>query len=157
MSIKTGQAILKCFIAEVSSLVFGLRWAQKTKPCFVTLFSKYYGQPITCYLCGSTEHVEKNSPKQRSRISHIGVEDRVLTDPPNPTTSQASENSQMETTADETLDDTPPAENPVDDSPLTQSFASIKASTPDLSLPSASRDLSTLNTRENAPLVLRKI
>ena len=47
----------------------------------------------------------------------------------------------METTADETLDDTPPAENPVDDSPLTQSFASIKASTPDLSLASASRDL----------------
>ena len=69
------------------------------------------------------------------------MEDRVLTDAPNPTTSRASENSQMETTVDETLDDTPPAENPVDDSLLTQSFASIKASTPDLSLASASRDL----------------
>ena len=41
MSIKTSQAILK------SSLAFGLRWAQKTKPCFVTLrtfFSSTAGQ-----------------------------------------------------------------------------------------------------------------
>ena len=35
MSIKTSQAILKCFI-DLKSRV-GLRWAQKKKPCFVTL------------------------------------------------------------------------------------------------------------------------
>ena len=33
MSIKKTQAILKCFI---DLLAFGFRWAQKTKPCFVT-------------------------------------------------------------------------------------------------------------------------
>ena len=31
MSLKKSQAILKC-----SSLAFGLRWAQKKRPCFVT-------------------------------------------------------------------------------------------------------------------------
>ena len=31
MSIKKSQAILKC-----SSLAFGLRWAQKKRPCFLT-------------------------------------------------------------------------------------------------------------------------
>ena len=38
MSIKTSQAILKCFINLKSSFWFTplLRWAQKTKPCFVT-------------------------------------------------------------------------------------------------------------------------
>ena len=105
------------------------------------IFFKYPRQPITCYRCGSTEHVVKNCPKQRSRFSHIRVEDRVLTDPPNPTTPQASLNSQMETTADETSDDNPPAEKSADDSPLTRSFASIMASTPDLLPASASRDL----------------
>ena len=114
---------------------------QKVVTQGLEIFFKYTGQPITCYCCGSTEHVVKNCPKQRSRFSHIRVEDRVLTDPPNPTTSQASENSQMETTVDETPNDTSPAENSVDDSPLTQSFASITDSTPDLSLALASRDL----------------
>ena len=92
------------------------------------IFFKYTGQPITYYRCGSTEHVVKNCPKQRSRFSHIRAEDRVLPDPPNPTTSQASQDSQMETTggedsADETSDDTPPAENSADNSSLTRSFA----------------------------------
>lgn len=114
---------------------------QKVVTQGLEIFFKYTGQPITCYCCGSTGHVVKNCPKQRSRFSHIRVEDRVLTDPPNPTTSQASENSQMETTVDETPDDTSPAENSVDDSPLTRSFASIMDSTPDLSLALASRDL----------------
>ena len=35
MSIKKSQAILKH--SWISSLAFGLRWAQRTKPCFVTL------------------------------------------------------------------------------------------------------------------------
>ena len=35
MSIKKSQAILKRFIDLKSA--FGLRWAQKTKPCFMTL------------------------------------------------------------------------------------------------------------------------
>ena len=37
MSIKKSQAILKCFYLKIPSLAIGLRWAQKTKPCFVTL------------------------------------------------------------------------------------------------------------------------
>ena len=94
------------------------------------IFFKYPGQPIMCYRCGSTKHVVKNCPKQRSRFSHIRVEDRILTNPTNPTTPQASLESQMETTADETSEDTP-VENSADDSPLIQSFASITASTPD--------------------------
>ena len=37
MSIKKSQAILKC-----SSLAFGLRWAQKKRPCFVTFILFYF-------------------------------------------------------------------------------------------------------------------
>ena len=44
------------------------------------IFFKYPRQPITCYRCGSTEHVGKNCPNQRSRFNHIRVEDRVLTE-----------------------------------------------------------------------------
>ena len=134
---------------------------QKVVTQGLEIFFKYTGQPITCYCCGSTEHVVKNCPKQRSRFSHIRVEDRVLTDPPNPTTSQASENSQMETTVDETPDDTSPAENSVDNSLLTRSFASITDSTPDLSLPLASRDLfdtqQSQQSRKHPPSSPRKI
>lgn len=119
-------------LAEFTSLDKDI--PQKVVTQGLEIFFKYTGQSITCYCCRSTEHVVKNCLKQRSRFSHIHVEDRILTDPPNPTTSQASKNSQMETTADETSDDTPPAENSVDDSPLTRSFASITDSTPDLSL-----------------------
>ena len=51
--------------------------------------------------------------QQRSRFSHIRAEDRILPAPPNPTTSQATQDSQMETTggkdsADEISEDTPP-------------------------------------------------
>ena len=34
MSIKKSQAILKCFM-DLKNIVFGSRWAEKTKPCFV--------------------------------------------------------------------------------------------------------------------------
>ena len=52
--------------------------------------------------------------QQRSRFSHIRAVDRVLPAPPNPTTSQATQDSQMETTggkdsANEISEDTPPA------------------------------------------------
>ncbi|CAH3171683.1 unnamed protein product [Porites evermanni] len=117
-------------VAEFTSLDRDL--PRKVVTQGLEIFFKYTGQPITCYRCGSTEHVVKNCPEQRSRFSHIRVEDRVLTDPPNPTT-QASETSQMETT-DETTYDIPPAETSAEDSPLTQSFASITASTPELPL-----------------------
>ena len=48
------------------------------------IFFKYSGQPITCYRCGSTDHVVKNCPKQRSRFGHLHEEDRVLPGPPSP-------------------------------------------------------------------------
>lgn len=144
-------------VAEFTSLDRDL--PRKVVTQGLEIFFKYTGQPITCYRCGSTEHVVKNCPKQRSRFSHIRVEDRVLTDPPNPTT-QASETSQMETT-DETTYDIPPAETSAEDSPLTQSFASITASTPELPLASASRDLfdsqQPQQLRKRPPLVPRKI
>ena len=123
------------------------------------IFFKYTGQPITCYRCGSTEHVVKNCPKQRSPFSHIRVEDRVLTDPPNPTTPQASLESQMETNSDETSEDTPPVENSADVPPITQSYASVTAPTPELSLSSTSRDLfdsQSQQSRKRPPLVPRK-
>ena len=41
MLIKKSQAILKCFI-DLKFCV-GLRWAQKTKPCFVTFFTSTAG------------------------------------------------------------------------------------------------------------------
>ena len=126
-------------VAEFTSLDKDL--PRKVVTQGLEIFFKYTGQPITCYRCGSTEYVVKNCPKQRSRFSHIRMEDRVLTNPPNPTTPQASLESQMETTANETSEDTPPVENSEDDSPLIQSFTSITASTPDPTPASASRDL----------------
>ena len=126
-------------VAEFTSLDRDL--PRKVVTQGLEIFFKYTGQPITCYRCGSTEHVVKNCPKQRSRFSHIRVEDRVLTDPPNPTTPQASLEPQMETNSDETSEDTPPVENSADVSPLTLSYTSVTAPTPDLSLASASQDL----------------
>ena len=126
-------------VAEFTSLDRDL--PRKVVTQGLEIFFKYTGQPITCYRCGSTEHVVKNCPKQRSRFSHIRAEDRVLTDPPNPTTPQASLESQMETNSDETSEDTPPVENSADVPPITQSYASVTAPTPDLSLSSTSRDL----------------
>ena len=126
-------------VAEFTSLDRDL--PRKVVTQGLEIFFKYTGQPITCYRCGSTEHVVKNCPKQRSRFSHLRAEDRVLAGPPNPSTPQASQESQMETTSDETSEDTPPVENSADRSPPTQSYASVTAPTPDLSLSSASRDL----------------
>ena len=123
-------------VAEFTSLDRDL--PRKVVTQGLEIFFKHTGQPITCYRCGSTKHVVKNCPKQRSRFSHLRAEDRVLADPPNPTTPQES---QMETNSDETSEDTPPVENSADRSPLTQSYASVTAPTPDLSLSSASRDL----------------
>ena len=110
------------------------------------IFFKYTGQLIKCYRCGSTEHVVKNCPKQCSRFSQICAEDRIFPAPPNPTTSQATQDSQMETTggensADQISEDIPPAENCADDSSPMRSFASVTASTPDLSPALALRDL----------------
>ena len=131
-------------VAEFTSLDRDL--PRKVVTQGVEIFFKYTGQPITCYRCRSTEHVVKNCTRQRSRFGHICAEDRVLPAPPNPATSQAMQDSQMETnggedSADEISEDTPPAENCADDSSLTCSFASVTASMPDLSLASASRDL----------------
>ena len=126
-------------VAEFTSLDRDL--PRKVVTQGLEIFFKFTGQPITCYRCGSTEHVVKNCPKQRLRFSHIRAEDRVLTDPPNPTTPQASLEPQMETNSDETSEDTPPVENSADVSPLTLSYTSVTAPTPDLSLASASQDL----------------
>ena len=90
-------------VAEFTSLDRDL--PRKVVTQGLEIFFKYTGQPITCYRRGSTEDVAKNYPKQRSHFSHIRVEDRVLTDPPNPTTPQASLESQIETNSDETYDD----------------------------------------------------
>ena len=49
VSIKKSQAILKCFTDLKYGIAFGLRWAQKTKTCFVTLrtfFSLTVGQSL---------------------------------------------------------------------------------------------------------------
>ena len=69
------------------------------------IFCKYTGQLITCYRCGSTEHVIKNCPKQPSRFNHIHAEDHVLSAPPNPPNSQEMQEIQMETTGAEDSDD----------------------------------------------------
>ena len=122
------------------------------------IFFKYTGQPITCYRCGSTEHVVKNCPKQRSRFSHIRAEDRVLTDPPNPTTPQASLEPQMETNSDETSEDTLPVENSTDVSPLTElhlSYGSYAGPFACLGLARPFR-LSVSTVEKTPPLVLRK-
>ena len=77
------------------------------------IFFKYSGQPTTCYRCGSTDHVVKNCPKQRSRFSHLREDDRVLPGPPHPPdtgatpmdsasptpTTQDDESSPLETTS----------------------------------------------------------
>ena len=150
-------------MAEFTTLDRDLPWKVVTQG--LEIFFKYTGQPITCYRCGSTEHVVKNCLKQRSRFGHIRAEDSVLPAPPNPT-SQATQDSQMDTTGgedspDETSDNTPPAENSADISPLTRSFSSVIASMPDLSPTSASQDLfdsqQSQQSRKCPPLVPRKI
>ena len=95
------------------------------------IFFKYTGQPITCYRCGSTEHVVKNCPKQRPRFNHIRVEDRVLSAPPNPPNSQDMQETQMETTCAEDSDDE-----------ISESVSSeMLSSAPDLYCGASSRDL----------------
>ena len=71
------------------------------------IFFKYSGQPLTCYRCGSTDHVVKNCPKQRPRFSRLREGDRVLPGPPNPpetsATSMDSESLAPGTQDDESL------------------------------------------------------
>lgn len=50
----------------------------------VEIFFKYTGQPITCYRCGSADHVFKNCPKQRLCFGHLRMEDCILLGLPNP-------------------------------------------------------------------------
>ena len=69
-------------VAEFTSLDKDL--PRKVVTQGLEIFFKYSGQPITCYRCGSTDHVVKNCPKQRSRFGHLREEDRVLPGPPNP-------------------------------------------------------------------------
>ena len=143
-------------VAEFTSLDRDL--PRKVVTQGLEIFFKYTGQPITCYRCGSTEHVVKNCPKQRSRFSHIRAEDRVLTDPPNPTTPQASLEPQMETNSDETSEDTPPVENSADVSPLTElhlSYGSYARPFACLGLARPFR-LSVSTVEKTPPLVLRK-
>ena len=104
------------------------------------IFFKYTGQPMTCYRCGSTEHIVKHCPKQRPRFSHLRAEERVLPDPPLPTTPASN----MEITgesADEHSEETSQALFSEDDPSQMCSFASVTASTQDPSPASASRDL----------------
>ena len=49
-------------VAEFTSLDRDL--PRKVVTQDLEIFFKYTGQPITCYRCGSTEHVVKNCPKQ---------------------------------------------------------------------------------------------
>ncbi|CAH3027966.1 unnamed protein product [Porites evermanni] len=58
-------------MAEFTSLDKGL--PRKVVTQGLEIFFKYTGQPITCHRCGSTEHVVKNCPKQRSHFSDIRV------------------------------------------------------------------------------------
>ena len=95
------------------------------------IFFKYTSQLITCYRCGSIEHVVKNCPKQRSCFNHICMEDHVLSAPPNPPNSQDMQETQMETTGAEDSDDE-----------ISESVSSeTLSSTPDLYSGAVSRDL----------------
>ena len=79
------------------------------------IFFKYTGQPITCYRCGSADHVVKNCPKQRSRFGHLRVEDRVLPGPQNPPeNNEAQMDSENITTSTQDLeeDDRTPSGTP---------------------------------------------
>lgn len=134
-------------VAEFTSLDRDL--PRKVVTQGLEIFFKYTGQPITCYRCGSTEHVVKNCPKQRSRFSHLRAEDRVLADPPNPTIPQES---QMETNSDETSEDTRRLKTP-------RTVLRLHRATPQLRLlrrtfrfPRPRETFSTLslNSRENA-------
>ena len=119
------------------------------------LFFKYSGQPLTCYRCGSADHVVRNCPKQRARFGHIRVEDRVLSDPPNPPDPQVTQESAMDTADISTGEpsSTPqlfsePASGDSSSSP--PSFTSVTASSPDPSLATASREL--FESRKRPPL-----
>ena len=74
MSIKKSQAILKC-----SSLAFGLRWAQKKRPCFVTFIYYFFSGRLSvkvfktlndkqCYVLTKSEN-RKNPANLNYRMS----------------------------------------------------------------------------------------
>lgn len=123
------------------------------------IYFKYTGQPMTCYRCGSSEHMVKSCPKQRSRFQHIRVEERILPGPPNPpepqdsameTTVASSENSTGEALSSTPLLFSTPASG--DNPSQPQSFASVTASCPDPSLTSASRELFESRKRPPPPV-----
>ena len=60
-------------VAEFTTLNRDL--LRKIVPQRMEIFFKYTGQPLTCYRCSSTDHIEKNSLKQRMWFGHIYVED----------------------------------------------------------------------------------
>ena len=116
-------------VAEFTSLDRDL--PRKVVTQGLKIFCKYTRQLITCYRCGSTEHVIKNCPKQPSRFNHIHAEDHVLSAPPNPPNSQEMQEIQMETTGAEDSDDE-----------ISESVSSETLSlTPDLYSGAVSRDL----------------
>ena len=118
------------------------------------IFFKYTGQP-TCYRCGSTDHVVKNCPKQRSHFSHIRVEDRVPPDPPHPTTPamETSETPSEFTTSEALSSSQPLFSEPASGVTSSQppSFASVTASSLDPSLSTASRELFESRKRPSRP------
>ena len=109
------------------------------------IFFKYTGQPTTCYRCGSTDHVVKNCPKQRSRFGHIRVEDRVPPEPPHPTTPamDTSDTTSESSPSEELSASQPLYSEPASGATLSQppSFASVTASSPEPSLSTATREL----------------
>lgn len=128
------------------------------------IYFKYTGQPMTCYRCGSSEHMVKSCPKQRSRFQHIRVEERILPGPPNPpepqdsameTTVASSENSTGEALSSTPLLFSTPASG--DNPSQPQSFASVTASCPDPSLTSASRELFESRKRPPPPRPRKKL
>ena len=113
---------------------------------------KYTGQPITCYLCNSTEHVIRNCDKQRrvrpsvnQRLAASGGD--AIPGPPIPQTDTA------EKTKDDMDQDT---EEPTTESSQSQppSYAQISDPNKDLSPSAASRDLfeTASQTRKRPPL-----
>ena len=112
------------------------------------IYFKYTGQPMTCYRCGSSEHLVKSCPKQRSRFQHIQVAERVLPGPPNPLGSQDQAMETGETSSESKTGEALSSSQSLFSEPasgVTSSqpprFASVTASSPDSLLSTASREL----------------
>ena len=108
---------------------------------------KYSGQPLTCYRCGSTEHMVKDCPRQRQQRPtrvHTQGEDAGTTPPtpPAPTSEdqegmETSESSSQPPSTSETPPETAPASQT---STLPASYAAVTQTLfPDSGTPSISR------------------